>query len=70
MSVTELQETISRLTTPQKRAVARYIKRLTEEDSAERARRVGALLRKSDTAPRSTLAQIKAQRQRPRSPRT
>jgi hypothetical protein len=65
MSVTELQATISRLSPPQKRAVARYIKRLTEQDSAERAAKVGALLRKTDTGPRMTLAQIKAQRVRP-----
>jgi hypothetical protein len=64
MSVTELHEVIDRLTPPQKRAVARYIGRLTEEESAERATKVGALLRKTDSGPRRTLAQIKASRAR------
>lgn len=65
MSVAELQSTISRLTAPQKRAVARYIQRLTEEESTARATKIGRLLRSTDAAPKHTVEQIKALRKRP-----
>lgn len=65
MSVAELQSTISRLTAPQKRAVARYIQRLTEEESATRAAKIGRLLRATDAAPKYTVEQIKTLRRRP-----
>jgi len=65
MSVTELQDTISRLSPPQKRAVARYIKYLVADDAAStiaRRRRVNRIMKEMDTGKTLTLDQVRRSR--------
>ena len=62
MSVTELQETISRLSPPQKRAVARYIKYLVADDAPAtlaRRRRITRVMNDMDQGKALTLEEVR-----------
>ena len=62
MSVTELQDTISRLSLPQKRAVARYIKYLVAEDAPAtivRRRRITRVMKEMDSGKTLTLDEVR-----------
>jgi hypothetical protein len=62
MSVAELQSTISRLTAPQKRAVARYIKYLVAADAPNtlaRRRRITRVMNDMDQRKALTLEEVR-----------
>lgn len=62
MSVAELQSTISRLTAPQKRAVARYIKYLVADDAPAtltRRRRITRVMNDMDQGKALTLEEVR-----------
>ncbi|MEY4488910.1 MAG: hypothetical protein RIQ79_1418 [Verrucomicrobiota bacterium] len=62
MSVTELQDTISRLSPLQKRAVTRYINYLMAEDApatVARRRRITRVMKEMDAGKTLTLEQVR-----------